>query len=67
MREHLGMEADMSVHMVIELRDRAVAQTVIQALDAYKERLRASIARTKRRLSEFEALYGVNTAHFLQE
>ena len=57
----------MSVHMVIELRDRAGAQTVIQALDAYKERLRASIARTKRRLSEFETLYGVNTAHFLQE
>ena len=37
----------MSVHMVIELRDRKGAQTVIQALDAYKMRLRAGIERTK--------------------
>ncbi|HJY81267.1 MAG TPA: hypothetical protein VKK81_09310 [Candidatus Binatia bacterium] len=57
----------MSVHMVIELRDRAGAQTVLQALDAYKVRLRASIERTKRRLAEFETRYGVDTARFLRE
>jgi len=53
--------------MVIELRDRAGAQTVLQALDAYKVRLRASIERTKRRLAEFETRYGVDTARFLRE
>ena len=57
----------MSVHMVIELRDREGAQTVIQALEAYKVRLRPSIARTRRRLAEFETRYGVDTAQFLQE
>ncbi len=57
----------MSVHMVIELRDRQGAQTVMQALDAYKVRLRAGIDRTKRRLAEFEARYGVDTARFLRE
>lgn len=57
----------MSVRMVIELHDPAGAQTIVHALDAYKIRLRASIERTKRRLAEFEARYGVNTAHFLQE
>jgi hypothetical protein len=60
-------EAAMSVHMVIELRDREGAQTVMQALEAYKERLRAGIARTQRRLAEFESRYGVDTTHFLHE
>lgn len=57
----------MSIYMVIELRDREGAQTVVQAVDAYKVRLRAGIERTKRRLAEFEARYGVDTAHFLRE
>ena len=57
----------MSVHMVIELRDRKGAQTVIQALDAYKMRLRAGIERTRQRLAEFEARYGVDTTRFLHE
>ena len=57
----------MSAHMVIELRDAAGVQTVLQALDAYKAHLRASIERTKRRLAVFEACYGVDTAHFLRE
>ena len=57
----------MSIHMVIELPDRGSVQTVVQALDAYKVRLRASIARTKRRLVTFEARYGVDTTHFLHE
>jgi hypothetical protein len=57
----------MSFQMVIELQDRAGAQTVVQALDAYKARLRAGIERTKRHLAMFEARYGVDTAHFLRE
>lgn len=57
----------MSVQMVIELQDRAGAQTVLQALDAYKVRLRTGIERTKRRLAEFEARHGVDTARFLHE
>ena len=39
----------------------------MQALEDYKVRLRASIARTRRRLAEFESRYGVDTAHFLRE
>ncbi len=57
----------MSVQMVIELRGREGAQAVIQALDAYKVRLRAGIERTKRRLAEFETRYGVDTTRFLRE
>lgn len=57
----------MSVQLVIELRDREGAQTVIQALDAYKARLRGGIERTKQRLAEFEARCGVDTARFLHE
>ena len=57
----------MGVRMVIELPDQGSAQTVVQALEAYKVRLRASIARTQRRLATFEARYGVDTAYFLRE
>ena len=57
----------MSIHMVIELSDRGGVQTVVQALEAYKVRLRASITRTKRHLATFEARYGVDTRHFLHE
>jgi hypothetical protein len=57
----------MAIHMVIELPDRGSAQTVVQALEAYKARLRASIARTKRRLAMFEVRYGVDTTRFLHE
>ena len=57
----------MSAQLIIELRDREGARTVLQALDAYKVRLRASIERTKRRLGEFERRYGMETARFLEE
>jgi hypothetical protein len=53
--------------MVIELSDRGSVQTVVQALEAYKVRLRASITRTKCCLATFEARYGVDTRHFLHE
>ena len=57
----------MSAQMIIELRDRTGAQTVLQAFDAYKVRLRAGIERTKRRLAEFERRYGMETTRFLDE
>jgi len=57
----------MGMRMVIELADGGIAQTVVQALEAYKVRLRASIARTERRLATFEARYGVDTTRFLHE
>jgi hypothetical protein len=57
----------MSVQMVIELREKRSAQSVLQAIESYKARLRAGIERGKRRLSRFEQRYGVDTAHFLQE
>jgi hypothetical protein len=55
----------MGIRMVIELPDRGSVQTVIQALEAYKARLRAGVARTQRHLATFEARYGVDTAYFL--
>ena len=55
----------MSIQLLIELANRHGAQTIIQALDAYKVRLRASIERTKRHLATFETRYGVDTAHLL--
>jgi hypothetical protein len=57
----------MSIHMVIELSDHGGVQAVVQALEAYKVRRRASITRTKRRLATFEVRYGVDTRHFLHE
>lgn len=57
----------MAVQLVIELSDRQAVQTVLQALDIQKARLRASIDRTKRRLSGFEQRYGVTTEHFLRD
>jgi len=55
----------MSVQMVIELSDQQSAQAVVQALESYKSRLRASIERTQRRLLVFEQRYAVSTADFL--
>ncbi len=49
----------MTVQMIIELNDRQAMQTVVQALEAYKTRLRISIQRAQERLSEFERRYGV--------
>ena len=57
----------MSVQLVIELREKRGAQPILQAIESYKARLRASIERTQRRLAEFEQLYGVETAHFLRK
>ena len=57
----------MSVQLVIELREKRGAQPILQAIESYKARLRGSIGRTQRRLAQFEQLYGVETAHFLQE
>ena len=57
----------MSVQLIIELREKRGAEPILQAIESYKARLRASIERTQRRLAEFEQLHGVETAHFLQE
>jgi hypothetical protein len=57
----------MTVQLVIELREKEGAQPILQAIESYKARLRTGIKRSKRRLAQFEAQYGVNTAHFLQE
>ncbi|NJN99909.1 MAG: hypothetical protein HC875_40295 [Anaerolineales bacterium] len=52
--------------MVIELREKGGAQPVLQAIEAYKVRLKAGIERSKRQLAKFEQHYGVDTGHFLQ-
>jgi hypothetical protein len=63
----LGKEAAMSVEFVLEMRNRESARSVVNALDAYKSKLRASIQRTRRNLKVFEQRYGVTTAFFLHE
>lgn len=57
----------MSVQMVIELKEKRGVEPVLQAIEAYKTRLRASIERTKRRLRQFEERYNIETARFLNE
>lgn len=57
----------MSVQVVIELSGQQGVQAVLQALETYKTRLRASVERTRRRLSEFEQRYAVTTEYFLDE
>ena len=57
----------MSVELVLEVDSRQGAQTVLNALDAYKARLRSSIERTRRKLLSFEQRYGVTTVKFLEE
>ena len=57
----------MSVQVVIELSGQQGVQAVFQALETYKARLRASVERTRRRLTEFEQRYGVTTGYFLDE
>jgi hypothetical protein len=52
-------EKPMSVQMVIELREKEGVQSVLQAIEAYKTRLRVSIDRTKHRLQQFEEHYQV--------
>lgn len=57
----------MSLQLTIEVESRQAAQSVLQALEAYKEQLRQSIARTQRHLQAFEARYGVSTKVLLAE
>jgi len=57
----------MTVEMVIELRAEQSAQAIVQAIESYKRKLKANIARTQRRLMQFENLYAVNTSHFLEK
>ncbi|MBK8048099.1 MAG: hypothetical protein IPK16_13825 [Anaerolineales bacterium] len=57
----------MSVELVLEVKTREGAQTVFNALDAYKAKLRASIQRTRRNLGKFEQRYGVTTTTFLED
>jgi hypothetical protein len=56
----------MSVEMVIELKEKQSARAVVQAIESYKRRLKASIARTQRRLKSFEDRYAVDTLYFLE-
>ncbi|MBU0512528.1 MAG: hypothetical protein KKD28_06775 [Chloroflexi bacterium] len=57
----------MSVQMVIELSNRNGAQTVLDAVETYKACLKASIQRTRRKLSDLEHRYNVTTEHFLAD
>ncbi|MBI3912770.1 MAG: hypothetical protein HY327_01045 [Chloroflexi bacterium] len=54
----------MAIRMVIELSNQQSAQTVVNALENYKTRLRANIERTRQRLGAFEKRYGKTTEYF---
>lgn len=55
----------MNVQMVFELKGKESARTVLSPIEAYKAHLQTSIARTQRRLLQFEQKYSVTTPHFL--
>jgi Tfp pilus assembly protein PilV len=57
----------MTLQLKIELESQQAAESVLQALEAYKEQLRQNIARTERRLQAFEERYGVSTSVFITE
>jgi hypothetical protein len=57
----------MSLQLTIEVESRQAAESILQALEAYKEQLRQSIARTERHLQSFEERYGVPTNVFIAE
>jgi hypothetical protein len=57
----------MGIRMVIELSDHGSVPTAVQALEAYRVRLCASITLAKRRLATFEARYAADTRHFLHD
>ncbi len=57
----------MSVQMTIQVSTPQGVQAINRALETYSARLRLSIERTRRQLTQFEQRYGVTTAHFLSE
>jgi hypothetical protein len=57
----------MTLQLTIEVESQQAAQSVLQALEAYKDQLRQSIARTERHLQTFEERYGVPTHIFIAE
>lgn len=56
----------MSVQLTIEFADRAGAELALRAIEAYKSQLRAAIARTQRRLADFERRYNTTTVYFME-
>ena len=57
----------MTTRMVIEFDEVQAYRSVLSAIDAYKQRLKAGIARGRRQLAVFEERYGVSTEHFLTQ
>lgn len=51
--------------MIIEFEADQGYQSVLSAIDAYKNRLKSSIARTRRNLANFEDRYGIDTDFFV--
>ncbi|MFQ5641737.1 MAG: hypothetical protein ACE5IR_27495 [bacterium] len=57
----------MSVQLTFKLSDQKSVNTILQALETYKARLRDSIERTNRQLKNFENSYKVTTDFFLKK
>lgn len=55
----------MTTRMIIDFEAEQGYRSVLSAIDAYKSRLKASIARSRRQLADFEHRYGVDTDFFL--
>ncbi|MBE2225004.1 MAG: hypothetical protein IAF02_25920 [Anaerolineae bacterium] len=55
----------MSVQMVIEMQNEQGRQSILSAIEAYKQRLQASIVHGQRLLADFEQRYDVATDYFL--
>ena len=57
----------MTTRMVIEFEAEQGYRSVLSAIEAYKARLQAAVARGRRRLVAFEEKYHVDTATFLAD
>ena len=56
-----------SVQLKIEVSGQEGVRVIVQALDSYRARLRASIGRTRATLAAFEQRYGVATEALLRD
>ena len=57
----------MTVSLTLELTDSRTTHALVQAINLYRTQLQASIRRSRRKLAQFERLYGVSTDTFLRD
>ncbi|MBI3958993.1 MAG: hypothetical protein HY328_09295 [Chloroflexi bacterium] len=57
----------MAISLTLELADNRTTSAVVQALSLYRSQLQTSIRRSRRKLAQFEKVYGVSTDTFLND